>query len=125
MSRVTPAEVKAIVETDLNDSIVQTWINGASSIVTANSTCMNDENSVLQQVELYLSAHFVAMLDPSTRGYITKDKLDKFETTYSSPMALNKIIDNTPYGTTANMISGGCLATINNRKATFLALGGC
>lgn len=116
-SRVTPEEVKEIVATSLTDSVIQVWIDGANSIVNANADCIGGDEALLTQVELYLSAHFVAMLDPKLRGFITKRKLEVFETTYSNPVTLKNIIDNTPYGTTANMLSNGCLANASDKSA--------
>ena len=124
MSRVTPTEVKEIVTTDLVDAVIQVWIDGANTIVTKNSDCIGGDEALLTRVELYLSAHFVAMLDPDTRGYVTKEKLEQFETTYSAPAGLSNIIDNTTYGTTANMLSGGCLATTSDKAISLFALGG-
>lgn len=122
MSRVTPEEVKAIVSTELADPVIQVWIDGANSVVNANADCIGDDEDLLTQVELYLSAHFVAMLDSETRGYVTKDKIDTFDTSYSTPIGLNNIMDNTAYGTTANMISGGCLANANDRAVSFCSV---
>jgi hypothetical protein len=122
MSRVTPTEVKAIIETPLTDPVIQIWIDGANTIVTANAECIGGDDALLTQVELYLSAHFVGMLDPGVRGFITKEKLDVFETTYSNPVTLSNIIDNTPYGTTANMLSGGCLANVSDRAITLFSV---
>lgn len=121
MSRVTPEEVKEVVITNLTDPVIQIWIDGASSIVDDNSDCINSDN--LTQVELFLSAHFVGMLDPEVRGFVTKEKLDVFETTYSNPVKLSSIIDNTPYGTTANMLADGCLTNTTKQVTKFLSLG--
>lgn len=117
-TRVTPAEVKAIVTTSLDDPTVQIWIDGANTTVTANASCIGGDEALLTQVELFLSAHFVGMLNPKTRGFTTKRKIDTFETTYSNPVALKETIDNTPWGTTANMLSGGCLTLTTKAKAT-------
>lgn len=124
MSRVTPADVKVIVQTKLPDPVVQVWIDGANTIVTANSNCIGDDDALLTQVELYLSAHFIGMLDPKIRGFVTKQKLAVFEQTYSNPVELKNIIDNTPYGTTANMLSGGCLTNTSKSVARLFSLGG-
>ena len=118
MARVTPEEVKAIVNTSLDDSVVQTWINAANAIVNSKAECIGGDEDLLKQIELMLSAHFVGMLDPEIRGFVTKEKLDVFETTYSNPVTMKNNIDNTPYGTTANMLSGGCLATTTEKVAT-------
>ena len=124
MSRVTPAEVKAIVPTTLSDTITQVWIDSANAIVTDNSTCISKDEAGLTQVELYLSAHFVAMLDQTGKGSITKEGLPGFETTYSSPSSISKNIDRTTYGTTANMLSGGCLANTEKSAAKVFSMGG-
>jgi len=125
MSRVTPTEVKAIVSTTLTDTITQVWIDAANTVVTANSVCIAGDAALLTQIELYLSAHFVAMLDASTRGYVTKDKIaGAFEIEYSDPAAIANSIDNTTYGTTANMLSKGCLANTSDRAISLCALGG-
>jgi hypothetical protein len=122
MSRVTPTEVKQIVSTALDDSIVQTWIDGANTIVTDSSECIGGVETLLTKVELYLSAHFIAMLDPELRGFVTKEKLDVFETSYSNDITMQNNIDNTPYGTTANMLSKGCLANSSDRAVSFCSL---
>lgn len=122
MSRVTPTEVKAIITTPLADPVIQIWIDGANTIVTANADCIGGDDALLTQVELYLSAHFIGMLDPAVRGFVTKEKLDVFETTYSNPVTLSNVIDNTPYGTTANMLSGGCLANTSDRAITLFSV---
>lgn len=116
-SRVTPEEVKEIVATSLTDPVIQVWIDGANSIVNANADCIGGDEALLTQVELYLSAHFVAMLDPELRGFVTKEKLEVFETTYSNPVTMKNNIDNTPWGTTANMLSNGCLANTSDKAA--------
>ena len=118
MSRVTPTEVKVIVTTSLADPIVQIWIDSANTIVTENAECIGGDEALLTQVELYLSAHFVAMLDPELRGFVTKEKLDVFETTYSNPVTMKNNIDNTPWGTAANMLSNGCLANTSDKLAS-------
>jgi len=123
MSRVTPTEVIALVATKLSDTIVQVWINAANTIVTENQDCISA--SKLTQVELYLSAHFVAMLDPSKRGAVTSEAIPDFKTTYASSVAMSKeLINSTVWGQTANMLSGGCLASVSKEAISFGSLGG-
>jgi len=124
MARVTPTEVKEIVTTSLDDAVVSIWIDAASAIVDDNAVCINKDEAGLTQVELYLSAHFVAMLDPSTRGYVTKTKFDVMETDFSKPAEVANSIDNTTYGTTANMLSNGCLANADKASVSLCAVGG-
>lgn len=117
-SRVTPEEVKAIITTTLTDPIIQIWIDAANSVVNDNAACIGGDDALLTQVELYLSAHFVGMLDPAIRGFVTKEKLDVFETTYSNPVAMRELIDSTVYGQTANMLSKGCLANVADKASS-------
>ena len=123
MSRVTPAEVRVIIETTLSDPAMQIWIDGANVIVNDIADCVGNDEVILTQVELYLSAHHIGMLDPAIRGFVTKEKLDVFETTYSNPVTIKNNIDSTPYGTMANRVSNGCLANIDDRAVSFGAFG--
>ena len=122
MSRVTPTEVKVIIDTPLTDPIVQIWIDGANTIVTANAEGIGSDETLLTQVELYLSAHFVGMLDPGIRGFVSKEKTEELETSFSNPVTLSNMIDNTPYGTMANRLSDGCLANIDDRAITLFSV---
>ena len=122
MSRVTPSEVKEIIETPLTDPVVQVWIDGASTIVTANAGCIGGDDALLTQVELYLSAHFVGMLDPGIRGFVSMEKTEELETSFSNPVTVSNMIDNTPYGTLANRLSDGCLANIDDRAITLFSV---
>ncbi len=125
MSRVSPVEVKDILSTPLIDSVIQTFIDAANTIVTQNSSCIGGDEDLLTKVELYLSAHYVGMLDPAIRGFITKEKItSEFETNYSNPVNVKNNIDNTTYGTLANTLSNGCLAKTSDRAISFSALGG-
>ena len=118
MSRVTPAEVKAIIATPLEDSVIEIWIDAANTIVNANAECIGGDEALLKQIELYLSAHFVGMLDASTRGFITEEGIEGFKTKYSNPVSLSSIIEATPWGATANMLSNNCLSSIPSKTAT-------
>jgi hypothetical protein len=124
MSRVTPAEVTAIVETTLTDTIVQIWIDAASEIVDQKADCIGaSDTDLLKQVELYLSAHMVAMLPTGgSGGVVSREKFDVMETTYVTA-SIDKLIDSTVYGQTANQLSGGCLSDINDQKASFASIG--
>jgi hypothetical protein len=122
MSRVSPAEVRAIITTTLTDPTIQIWIDASNTIVNEIADCVGNDEVILTQVELYLSAHHIGMLDPAIRGFITKEKLDVFETTYSNPVTIKNNIDGTPYGTMANRLSNGCLANIDDRAITLFSV---
>ena len=117
-SRVTPAEVKAIITTTLTDAIVQVWIDAANAVVNSIIPCVGSDEVMLTQIELFLSAHNVGMLDPAVRGFVTKEKLDVFETTYANPAITKDLISSTVYGQTANRISNGCLTNVDDKASS-------
>jgi len=118
-TRVTPAEVKAIVASALADPIVETWIDAANAIVNDNSDCIGGDEPLLTQVELYLSAHFLALVDPDLdRSRVSKEKTEQLETDYNVAKLMGNVND-TVYGTTANMLAKGCLTDVNQAPATF------
>lgn len=117
-SRVTPTEVKAIVATTLADPIVQTWIDAANAVVNENSSCIGGDDALLTQVELYLSAHFIALVDPGLdSSRVSKEKTEELETDFNVAKLMGNVND-TVYGTTANMLSKGCLTNANQAIAT-------
>lgn len=118
MSRVTPAEVKTLVSSTLTDPIIQIWIDAADSIITSKAECIGKDEAGLTQVELYLASHFIAMLDPANTGQITKTKIDVFETSFSESGLSLELLNKTPYGVTANMLSLGCLISTTKARAT-------
>lgn len=123
MSRVTPTEVRVILTTGLSDTVMQAWIDAASLVVDDNALCINGDDALLKEVELYLSAHLIAMLPGEEGGIITKEKLDVMETTFAQA-SVKKDINTTVYGKTANMLSRGCLYDTSDGNVTLIALGG-
>lgn len=119
MTRAAPSDVKAIIDTSLSDPVIQLWIDVANSIVNANVSCINATDAVLKQIEINLSAHFVALLNPGGGGQVvTSEKVEQLSTVYASTQNVTESINTTVYGTAANALSGGCLATYDKQKAT-------
>ncbi len=117
-TRVTPTEVKDIVATTLADPVVQTWIDAANAIVNEQSACIGGDEPLLKQVELYLSAHFLALVDPGLdRSRVSKEKTEQLETDFNVAKLMGNVND-TVYGTTANMLAKGCLTNVNQDVAT-------
>jgi hypothetical protein len=59
--RVDPEQVKEIVDTDLADGSIIAHIQFANTLA---SRCVGLSTTELEQIELLLSAHFVAIQDP-------------------------------------------------------------
>jgi len=66
-ARVTASQVKVIIETALNDSVVEACIETATSIVDEIAAANPDvPDARLALIEKWLAAHFVAIRDPRT-----------------------------------------------------------
>lgn len=126
MARVTPAEVKVIIDINLNDDAVFLWINAANMIVNDNVECIGNDEDKLSQIELYLTAHFLSIRYPSAGGYVVKsEKAEDLQTTYATSQSnVARDINNTVYGQMANTLSGGCLADMNDESISLCSLGG-
>lgn len=123
MSRVTPTQVKEIIATDLSDPVIQIWIDAANTIVTANAECIGGDEALLTQIELFLSAHNIGMLDSDVRNQIKKEGPDGFQTEYMQSVNVSdELINSTVYGQQANRLSNGCLANADDRAATFFTV---
>ncbi len=120
MARVTPTEVKVVIPTTLTDPVIQVWIDSANVIVDSAAACINGDEALLTKVELFLSSHFVALVDPdadSSKSSIKQEKTQDITTTYNTAELKNNIND-TVYGRAANSLSKGCLITVNQEPAT-------
>lgn len=61
MSRVTPAEVKEILETDLTDPQIQSWIDIASKVIDRYAAqCALADSDTLAMLEKLLTAHYIS-----------------------------------------------------------------
>lgn len=123
MARVTVAEVKEIVPgTTLSDAAITSLINVANITVNKLSTKCGSglTEEELTSVELYLSAHLVSVSDPESS--IKSEKFENASTVYNTALS-GEGIKGTPYGNTANMLSGGCLVEMDKRKAGLFAVG--
>lgn len=125
MSRVTPTDVKEIKPTDIDDTIVQVWIDAASSIVDiVAASCPDITDDVLAQIELYLTAHLLETVQPTAASNVQSQTVaaSSLKFTYGNSGGM-KGVESSAYGVTANMLSGGCLATVNQKPAFFCAVG--
>jgi hypothetical protein len=81
-ARVTPDEVKEIIETTLDDGALSACINAANAMIAASSTMTtNLSASTLIQIELWLSGHFVTVAEPR----IQLEKIDNVTAQYVVP----------------------------------------
>jgi len=119
-SRVNATEVKEIIDTTLSDVIVTSFIDMASRFIDEilSPTGHGLDALRLADVELWLSAHFVAMRDQD-EGMTTQQGAGDANTTYSG--AFGKGLESTRYGQMAIFLdtSGKLAATGTQIKARF------
>ena len=108
MARVTDAEVRTLIpDTSITD--LDPFIAVAHSMVNKIAeNCASDlTEDELKNVELYLSAHFASISDPSVA--LVKEKFENAENTYQTGTFGQGVLS-TNFGQTADMLSGGCLS---------------
>lgn len=115
---VSDTQVRALIP---NTTIVSLapFITTANILVDklAASACGSSLSAAeLEQVEIYLSAHFAAVTDPSVA--ITVEKVEGTSVTASRGNVNQNGILSTQYGHMANTLSSGCLVELDMRKPT-------
>jgi len=115
--RVTTAEVKEIIDTDMTD--VDPQITLANVIV---NSILGDETDLsadqLEKIELLLAAHFVYLYDPQRKSEKLGDAQDQF----NLPV-LEKGLDASPFGQQAKLLdTTGKLARTGLKRASLKAI---
>lgn len=123
MARVTVAEVRDIIpNTTLTDAQIQAAIDSATLIIDriAAGCGSNLSEAELKQAELYLSAHLCATSDQSLA--VTEEKFENSSRKVGNQGNGAGYLS-TSYGETANMLTNGCLAQSQKRKARIYSRG--
>ena len=124
MARTTHSEVKQLINTNLSNDAIDVWIDSANCIVNEKEDCINGTETLLDKIELQLTCHFLAMLNPAAGGIKTGEKMKDFSVSYAVGPGVEDDINQTVYGKTANMLSGGCLSNTTDAKVSFASIGG-
>lgn len=125
MARNTATEVRVILpaETTLTDAQIDQAIIAAMCVVDDIAAgCGEGLSDVcLKQVELYLSAHFAAATENTLTKSSEKDGCSDTSVTYGFKFGTG--VMGTPFGQTANTISGGCVAEFDKAPVNIFAIG--
>ncbi len=118
MPLVTPEEVRAVIDTVPDSVDLATFIETANLIITEQITDATISAARLRQIELYLSAHFVAIT--RERGGLTSDETGEskaeFSDVYEAGFALTR------FGQAAMQLdTSGVLKAINEDANTKVA----
>lgn len=126
----TPAQVKAITGSALEDAVVQVFIDAADCILDLITECTAElSDACLTNASVYLSAH---LLTTSTVGQgsamVARESLaGKYSVDYLLPNASGEGVLGTPFGRVANTLTRGCLAELDKRPTNMYVIGsiGC
>lgn len=118
MARTTAAEVKQILDTDLSDAIVDAYIVGANAMVTDALSSSGLSDTLLEEIERWLSAHMIA----STRERMAeKEGAGGASITYTGKYG--EQLASTPYGQQVLILdTTGTMASLGKKKAVLAAV---
>lgn len=119
MARVTPAEVKVILDnTELSDAVLTAYITGANAMVTSVLGDADVPASVLKEIERWLAAHMVAVSRERTaEAEEAGGARVKYTGQYGTGLA------STPYGQMVMALDPtGKMATTGKRAVSFYAV---
>lgn len=116
--RVTPNEVKEIIDTELTDARITAFITGANAVVDNNLLNRNLEDATLKEIERWLSAHYIAH---SIERQAIQEKAGPVEQRFSD--VFGKFLESTTYGQTASTLDPtGTLSNLGMKKVNFKAI---
>jgi hypothetical protein len=114
-ARVDADEVGEIIETDLSDSLVNAFINTAHYFIQENLLDKGLSADILTQIELWLSAHFLAIRDPRVES---EGIAGEWQARYQGKTGMG--FEATTYGQQALMLdTTGTLASAGLKAVTF------
>jgi hypothetical protein len=125
MARADVDDVRAILPTSttLTDDQIQASINAATCVVDqiALGCASGLSEDCLKQVEIYLSAHYAAVMDNTLTIKSETDACCGGSATYG--FQFGEGINGTPFGQMANTLSGGCLAEQDKQPVALFSIG--
>lgn len=110
----TATDVKGIIDTTVEDVDIDRFIKTAQALVDARLLTKGLDDALLEQIELYLSAHYLTFKEKQTSSVRFGDAKDVYQG--RTGMGLNS----SHYGQTALALDiSGTLASLGNETATF------
>jgi len=111
MAKVTEAEVKKIIDTELTDEEITPFLVTADVLVTDVLADEGYGDLLLKEIKCWLTAHFVAIRDPQ----ISKEKIGDVDAAYQGKTGLG--LNHTSYGQQVMILDyHGKLAEITQSK---------
>lgn len=124
---ITPDDVRDILPTDITftDAQIQAAIDASQCLLDQFSASYCGESfsaGCLDQIHLYLSAHFLAVTDPILT-MSSESSSDCCKASVKYGWKFDKGILGTPFGMMANTLSGGCLQEYDKTPANIFSIG--
>jgi len=117
----TVATVKAINGATLDDAAVQPFIDAAGFILTGISACLLSRgltDPAKDAAQAWLAAHLMAMAKVGeATGIIKRETFENYTVERAVGGFSGAGIVSTPYGQTANTLTGGCLLQADKAPA--------
>lgn len=111
--RTTESEVKAIIDTDLDEDAIAPFLRVANLLVTELLSDEGYDAPYLAEIERWLAAHLVAVRDPR----IISQKIGDADATYTSSQQLGQGLSFTSYGQQVLLLDiGRRFAALQNSK---------
>lgn len=114
-ARVTAADVQEILDTTLEASVINAFINTANTFIEVNLSSANLGEAMLTEIEKWLAAHFLSLRD---RRVKSENIAGEYSVTYEVGN-LGKGLMSTTYGQTAVALdTSGTLGSLNMKRAS-------
>ena len=117
-ARVDADDVKLIIDTDLTDARIDAFINGAHAVVEKTLADESLGESLLKEIERWLSAHYIAAV---IERQAIHEKAGPAEQRFAD--VFGKLLESTTYGQTAmGLDTSGLLASSGRRAVVLLSI---
>lgn len=115
--RITPTELKEIIDTELTDARIQAFITAAS--LTIDRLLINEfEEAELKEIERWLAAHFIAA---NIDRQAIEEEAGPARQKFANNFGMN--LQSTTYGqTAATLDTSGTLAALGKKKIVFKSI---
>jgi len=122
----TASDVKDITGSTLDDAVIEPFISAANCILLRIDEVIVDmATGCRDHLEAYLAAHLLTISNVGgSSALVAKESLrGKYSVEYLMPKGTGTGVLGTPHGQTANAMSGGYLAGLDNTPISFNSIG--
>lgn len=117
MPRITPTDVTDIIDTDLSDTRLGSFIAGAHQAVQAQLKDAGLDEELLKEIERWLSAHYVTAFERQA----IQEKAGPVEQRFSDAFGMG--LDSSTYGQTAKSLDPtGRLAVLGKKTIQLISI---